>query len=60
MDDICKQASDKLRELLCCGNERVELAAAKELLARADTEQEQEESREVKVEVEIKIAGEGI
>lgn len=30
---ISEEAQNKLTELLCCGNERVELAAAKELMA---------------------------
>lgn len=33
-----EQAAAKLRELLNCGNERVELSAAKEILAMAETE----------------------
>ncbi len=60
MPDIEQQASDKLRELLCCGNERVELAAAKELLARADADTSREETRDIRVEVEIKVVEEAM
>lgn len=46
----------KLKELLHCGNERVELSAAKELLA-LEEEAEKEDAKEqgVKFTVEIRI-----
>ncbi|MGN0179653.1 MAG: hypothetical protein ACI4DY_09485 [Monoglobaceae bacterium] len=43
---------EKLTELLCCGNERVELSAAKELLAMED---KRTEDTDVHLEVTIKI-----
>ena len=44
------QAAEKLGELLHCGNERVELSAAKEILAMAEEKAEQE-----KLELEVTI-----
>lgn len=52
------QAEAKLRELLHCGNERVELSAAKEILSMAEAEAEQrvrEEKAEPKLEVIIRV-----
>ena len=50
------QATAKLRELLHCGNERVELSAAKEILASA-TEETQRDDK-IELEVTIRIVGE--
>lgn len=50
-------AADKMRELLHCGNERVELSAAKELMALAEAESANEKENEIRLEVNIKIAG---
>ena len=57
-DTGLEQAIAKLRELLHCGNERVELSAAKEILAMAETEaaQRARSQQEVRLEVEIRIA----
>ncbi len=44
------EATEKLGELLHCGNERVELSAAKEILAMAEESAEQE-----KLELEVTI-----
>ncbi len=44
------QAAEKLGELLHCGNERVELSAAKEILSMAEDMAEQE-----KLELEVTI-----
>ncbi len=52
-----KQAAAKLGELLDCGNERVELSAAKEILAMAE-EREKDEAEKVQLEVTIRIVGE--
>lgn len=50
---------DKLLELLHCGNERIELSAAKELIALKEAEQEkrrqEEEAEPLKIEVRIRI-----
>lgn len=50
---------DKLLELLHCGNERIELSAAKELIALKEAEQEkrrqEEETEPLKIEVRIRI-----
>lgn len=54
---IPKQAEDKLGELLHCGNERIELSAAKEILALAE-EKEKTENEKVELEVTIRIVGE--
>lgn len=46
-----KEAAEKLHELLHCGNERVELAAAKELLSLI----EKEKSDEVPAGLDVRI-----
>lgn len=51
-DEIRCTPQEKLTELLCCGNERVELSAAKELLAMED---KKTEDNDVRLEVTIKI-----
>ena len=54
-----EQAAAKLRELLNCGNERVELSAAKEILAMAETEaakRAREQEGTMRMEVVIRIA----
>ena len=57
-DEVCEKDEvrctprEKLAELLCCGNERVELSAAKELLAMED---KRTEDTDVHLEVTIKI-----
>ncbi len=57
-DEVCEKDEirctprEKLTELLCCGNERVELSAAKELLAMED---KRTEDTDVHLEVTIKI-----
>lgn len=50
------QATEKLRELLHCGNERVELSAAKEILAKEN--EEPEETGKMELEVTIRVVGE--
>lgn len=46
----------KLKELLHCGNERVELSAAKELLAlEEEAEKEDTKEQDMKFTVEIRI-----
>ena len=50
-----QDAVAKLNQLLHCGNERVELSAAKELLALQDAEAEQKQ--EVTFTVEIRVIG---
>ena len=49
------QIMEKLQELLHCGNERVELAAAKELLALVESEVMQKKETETSMEVTIKV-----
>lgn len=44
----------KLSELLTCGNERIELSAAKELLS-LPKDDEQSECTESKIELEVNI-----
>ena len=51
-DEVRCTPREKLAELLCCGNERVELSAAKELLAMED---KRTEDTDVHLEVTIKI-----
>lgn len=51
-DEMKCTPREKLAELLCCGNERVELSAAKELLAM---EEKKTEDGEVRLEVTVKI-----
>ncbi len=59
--DIAKdgltRATDKLEKLLNCGNERVELSAAKEILsiAEAQAAKEKKDDEKITLEVEIKI-----
>lgn len=48
---------DKLHHLLHCGNERVELAAAKELLNLAESEALKEKDN-IKLDVNIKVVRE--
>ena len=50
------QATEKLRELLHCGNERVELSAAKEILAKETDAPE--DNGKVELEVTIRVVGE--
>ena len=50
---VSEEAQQKLTELLCCGNERVELAAAKELVSMFS--KTAEEDREISLEVNITI-----
>lgn len=50
-----KNARQKLFELLNCGNERVELAAAKELISLLSKDAENDENN-IQLEVTIKIA----
>lgn len=52
-----KEARKKLEELLTCGNERVELAAAKELISVWEKDDSKEDDREISLEVTIKIVG---
>lgn len=51
---ISDNAVEKLRELLTCGNERVELAAAKELIALLGKEDENND-KDISLDVTIKI-----
>lgn len=50
---VSKEAQQKLTELLCCGNERVELAAAKELVSMFS--KTTEDMGEISLEVNITI-----
>ncbi len=43
-----------MKELLHCGNERVELSAAKEILAMAG-EEEKEQEQNIQLEVTIRV-----
>ena len=52
-----EQATAKLRELLHCGNERVELSAAKEILAKI-AEEEKDEPNNIELQVTIRVVGE--
>lgn len=54
MNKKTELALSKLNELLTCGNERVELSAAKELLSMLDDDAEKEETK-VELEVTIKV-----
>ncbi len=54
MNKKTELALSKLNELLTCGNERVELSAAKELLSMLDDEEEKTETK-VELEVTVKI-----
>ena len=51
--NLSAEARQKMTELLSCGNERVELAAAKEIVSLFD--KQTEDSGDVKLEVTIKI-----
>ena len=51
--NLSKEARQKMTELLSCGNERVELAAAKEIVSLFDKKADY--SGDVKLEVTIKI-----
>ena len=57
--DQTQTPEDKLLELHHCGNERIELSAAKELIALKEAEQEkrrqEEEAEPLKIEVRIRI-----
>ena len=48
-----EQATEKLRELLHCGNERVELSAAKEILAKES--EDVEDNGRIELEVTIRV-----
>ncbi len=48
-------AVEKLKELLHCGNERVELSAAKELIALQEDENTEKESMPTTFSVEIRV-----
>lgn len=51
-------AKEKLKTLLTCGNERVELSAAKEILAmeeRAKAESKEAENGDIRLEVVIEV-----
>lgn len=50
---LTADAYDKLTELLTCGNERVELAAAKELISM--TQKDNGDDKDIKLEVTIKV-----
>lgn len=51
--NLSDEAKQKMTELLSCGNERVELAAAKEIVSLFD--KKTEDSGDVRLEVTIKI-----
>lgn len=51
---ITNEAKNKLTELLSCGNERVELAAAKELVSMFAKDEESADN-EINLEVTITI-----
>lgn len=51
--NLSAEARQKMTELLSCGNERVELAAAKEIVSLFN--KKTEDSGDVKLEVTIKI-----
>lgn len=53
MSDLPKEAKKKMTELLSCGNERVELAAAKEIVSLFNKQDESD--GDIKLEVTIKI-----
>ncbi len=53
-NELSKEAHKKINELLNCGNERVELAAAKELLSAYSKESDSDNS-DIHLEVTIKI-----
>lgn len=51
---LSKDARDKMEELLNCGNERVELAAAKEIMSAVSKTAEEDRS-DIHLEVTIKV-----
>lgn len=51
--ELSDEARQKMIELLSCGNERVELAAAKEIFSLFD--KKSDDSGDTKLEVTIKI-----
>lgn len=53
-NELSKEAHKKINELLNCGNERVELAAAKELLSAYSKESDSDNS-DIHLEVTIKV-----
>ena len=53
-NELSKEAHKKINELLNCGNERVELAAAKELLSAYSKETDSDNS-DIHLEVTIKV-----
>ena len=57
--DQTQTPEDKLLELLHCGNERIELSAAKELIALKEAQREREKQEEatepIKIEVRIQV-----
>ncbi len=53
-DKKMEQATAKLNQLLDCGNERVELSAAKEILALAE-DKNRDDDKNIQLEVTIKI-----
>lgn len=52
--NICDEANKKMSELLTCGNERVELAAAKEIIS-AFSKTVENDDNEINLKVTIKI-----
>ncbi len=57
--NISDDAWRKLQELLTCGNERVELSAAKEVISLLDKDDESED-KDIQLDVTIKIVGEQV
>lgn len=53
-NELSKEAHKKINELLNCGNERVELAAAKELLS-AYSKESGSDNADIHLEVTIKV-----
>lgn len=53
-NELSQEAHKKINELLNCGNERVELAAAKELLA-AFSKESDSDNTDIHLDVTIKI-----
>ncbi len=52
-DELTNEAKQKMMELLSCGNERVELAAAKEIVSMLDKTDDGD--KDISLEVTIKI-----
>lgn len=52
-DSLSSEAKQKMMELLSCGNERVELAAAKEIVSMLDRQDDGD--KDISLEVTIKI-----